>query len=696
LALTSKYKSEFLANMSHELRTPLNSMLILSRQLAENLDNNLTEKQVQFAATIHSSGSDLLSLINDILDLSKIESGMMGLEVVDVSINDITDQLERSFHQLAQDKSLAFNIKVPETLDPNIKTDDTRLQQVLMNLLSNAFKFTDEGEVILNIKQAPADETYHLESLNRAGDVIAFSVTDTGIGIPTEKQRIIFEAFQQADGTTSRKYGGTGLGLSISREIARLLGGEIRVFSRPGEGSTFTFFLPRNYVPAGAAVAAAEKRVRNAKGIQAPAWVPIEMLDDEFSLLNDESMLVRDDRHEIQPGDRVVLIVEDDVNFAGILLDLARDKGFKGLVATTGSMALALARKYKPTAITLDIRLPDRDGWTVLDRLKHDPETSHIPVHIITVEEQRQRALQQGAFTHLQKPVTHDVLGKAFDDIAEFADRRVRKLLVVEDDDVQRMSVVELIGNGDVNTTAVATGEEALSLLQDQRFDCMVLDLKLPDMSGFELIEKLQKELGHRDLPIIIYTGKELTRKEELHLKKVADAIIVKEASSPERLLAETALFLHRVEANLPESKRRMLAEHHRSDPVLAGRKVLVVDDDVRNIFALTSVLESYNMQVVHAENGQEGIELLKSEPGVEAVLMDIMMPEMDGYEAIAAIRQLDQFKQLPIIALTAKAMKADRDHCLEVGASDYISKPLDIDQLLSLLRVWLYAQTEN
>ena len=697
LALTSKYKSEFLANMSHELRTPLNSMLILSRQLAENIENNLTSKQVQFAETIHSSGSDLLSLINDILDLSKIESGMMGIDVADVSIPNIAEQLERSFHQLAHDKNLAFSIEIADSFDHNIRTDDKRLQQVLMNLLSNAFKFTEEGQVVLQIQPAAPDETYHLESLNRAGEVIAFSVTDTGIGIPTEKQRIIFEAFQQADGTTSRKYGGTGLGLSISREIARLLGGEIRVLSRPGEGSTFTFFLPRNYVPAGAAVTPTEKRVRNGKGTQAPARTPFEILDsDDFAFLSDEAVLVQDDRHDVQSGDRVVLIVEDDVNFAGILLDLAREKNFKGLVATTGSMALALARKYKPTAITLDIRLPDRDGWTVLDRLKHDPETSHIPVHIITIEEQRQRALQQGAFTHLQKPVTHEVLGKAFDDISDFAERQVKKLLVVEDDDVQRMSVVELIGNGDVNTTAVATGEEALTLLQDERFDCMVLDLKLPDMSGFELIEKLQRDLNRKDLPIIIYTGKELSRKEELHLKKVADAIIVKEASSPERLLAETALFLHRVEANLPESKRRMLAEHHRSDPVLAGRKVLVVDDDVRNIFALTSVLESYSMQVVHAENGQEGIDLLKSEPGIEAVLMDIMMPEMDGYEAIAAIRQMDEYKQLPIIALTAKAMKADRDHCLEVGASDYISKPLDIDQLLSLLRVWLYQQPEN
>ncbi|HKY30370.1 MAG TPA: response regulator [Pyrinomonadaceae bacterium] len=694
LALTSKYKSEFLANMSHELRTPLNSMLILSRQLSENSESNLTEKQVQFADTIHTSGADLLSLINDILDLSKIESGMMGIEVSDVSIGDVAEQLQRNFHQVAQDKELDFVIEQDENLSPTLRTDDKRLQQILMNLLSNAFKFTEEGKVILRIAAAAADETYHLDSLSRAKNVIAFSVSDTGIGIPSEKQRIIFEAFQQADGTTSRKYGGTGLGLSISREIARMLGGEIRVLSTPGEGSTFTLYLPQEYVPV-KPPSAQPGKVRPAqptKEIEA-AWTPVETFDTASAMLDEPAIL--DDRLEIQPGDPTVLIVEDDLSFARILLDLAQDKGFKGLVATSGTMALALARKYLPTAITLDIRLPDRDGWTVLDRLKHDPETSHIPVHIITVEEQRQRALQQGAFTHLQKPVSHEELGRAFDGIREFAERRIRKLLVVEDDDVQRMSVVELIGNSDVKTTAVATGQEALDLLKDERFDCMVLDLRLPDMSGFELIEKLQTDLGRYDLPIIIYTGKELTRKEEIHLKKVADAIIVKEASSPERLLAETALFLHRVEANLPEPKRRMLEKFHRSDPVLAGRKILIVDDDVRNIFALTSVLEAHSMEVVHAENGQEGIDLLRATPGIEAVLMDIMMPEMDGYEAIAAIRQMEEYKQLPIIALTAKAMKADRDHCLEVGASDYISKPLDVDQLLSLLRVWLYRQDE-
>jgi CheY-like chemotaxis protein len=412
--------------------------------------------------------------------------------------------------------------------------------------------------------------------------------------------------------------------------------------------------------------------------------------------MGEEVSEVGDDRHAIFDGERVVLIVEDDINFASILLDLAREKGFKGLVATRGDAALALARKYRPDAITLDIKLPDRDGWTVLDRLKHDPNTSHIPVHIISGEEQRQRALHLGAITHLQKPVSREDLASAFDNIASFAEKRVRKLLVVEDDDTQRMSIVELIGNGDVVTTAVATGEEALAALREDSFDCMVLDLKLPDMTGFDLIEKLQKELGRADLPIIIYTGKELTSKEETQLRKVADAIIVKEASSPERLLAETALFLHRVEANLPEPKRRILEQLHRRDPVLAGRKVLIVDDDVRNIFALTSALESHNMEVVHAENGQEGINLLKETPGIEVVLMDIMMPGMDGYEAIREIRQLEGFRELPIIALTAKAMKADRDRCIEAGASDYISKPLDIDQLLSLLRVWLYKQDET
>ncbi|HEV2800911.1 MAG TPA: HAMP domain-containing protein [Pyrinomonadaceae bacterium] len=708
LALTSKYKSEFLANMSHELRTPLNSMLILSRQLAENKDDNLTPKQVQFAETIHSSGADLLSLINDILDLSKIESGMMGIDIGDVSFADVSGQLERSFQQVAADKKLDFAIEQSDALPPAMRTDEKRLQQILKNLLSNAFKFTEQGGVTLLIEPATPGQKFYQESLNRAERVVAFCVKDTGIGIAPEKQRIIFEAFQQADGTTSRKYGGTGLGLSISREIARLLGGEIRVQSVPGEGSTFTLYLPLSYAPAptsgnghhaeagtssGAHTSSVAAGTASAPLSDYNAWSSSTIFDMDTALTSASD--IADDRNSIFDGERVVLIVEDDLNFARILLDLAREKNFKGLVATRGDAALALARKYKPDAITLDIKLPDRDGWTVLDRLKHDPNTSHIPVHIISGEEQRQRALHLGAITHLQKPVSREDLASAFDQITAFAERRVRRLLVVEDDDAQRMGIVELIGNGDVTTTAVATGAEALAALQSEPFDCMVVDLKLPDMTGFELIEKIQKDLGRADLPVIVYTGKELTAKEETQLRKVADAIIVKEVSSPERLLAETALFLHRVEANLPEPKRRMLEQLHRRDPVLAGRKVLIVDDDVRNIFALTSALESHNMDVVHAENGQEGIDMLQATPGIEAVLMDIMMPGMDGYEAIRAIREIEQFKNLPIIALTAKAMKADRDRCIEAGASDYISKPLDIDQLLSLLRVWLYHQEE-
>jgi HAMP domain-containing protein/CheY-like chemotaxis protein/signal transduction histidine kinase len=705
LALTSKYKSEFLANMSHELRTPLNSMLILSRQLAENHETTLTPKQVQFAETIHSSGADLLSLINDILDLSKIESGMMTVEVGEVAFEDITAQLSRSFQQVAQDKGLEFSVERAPELPASVQTDEKRLQQILKNLLSNAIKFTESGSVALRVGVEKRTGHFMQEGLNRADTVIAFAVTDTGIGIPADKQRIIFEAFQQADGTTSRKYGGTGLGLSISREIARLLGGEIRVTSAPGEGSTFTLYLPRNYrtpSPSGPAPSrfgdGGAMPGGNGGGGNGGGGLVGAGVEDSVSSFEGvevgESYVVVDDRNSIQPGERVLLVVEDDPGFAQILLDLAHEKGFKGLLATRGDVALALARKYRPDAITLDIKLPDRDGWTVLDRLKHDPDTSHIPVHIISSgDEQRQRAIKMGAFTQLQKPVSREDLASAFDDIAAFVQKGVKRLLVVEDDDAQRMSIVELIGNGDVVTTAVASGGEALAALGGEQFDCMVLDLKLPDMSGFELIERIQNELGQTELPIIIYTGKELTEKEETQLRKVADAIIVKEVSSPERLLAETALFLHRVEANLPEPKRRLLEQMHRRDPVLAGKKVLIVDDDVRNIFALTSALESQNMNVVHAENGREAIELLQKTPGIQAVLMDIMMPGMDGYETTAAIREMPRFKSLPIIALTAKAMKADRDKCIEAGASDYISKPLDIDQLLSLLRVWLYRQ---
>jgi HAMP domain-containing protein/signal transduction histidine kinase/CheY-like chemotaxis protein len=689
LALTSKYKSEFLANMSHELRTPLNSMLILSRQLADNAEGNLDGKQVQFAETIHSSGADLLSLINDILDLSKVESGMLVIEAGDTPFTEIAEQLNRSFHQVAADKGLEFTIDVAANLPPVINTDPKRLQQILKNLLSNAFKFTEKGRVSLGIKVAERRGNYSHEALNRADQVIAFSVTDTGIGIPAEKQRIIFEAFQQADGTTSRKYGGTGLGLSISREIARLLGGEIRVVSAPGEGSTFTLYLPRVYM---ATAPESAKRAVAGDGSVTPGGRRLDTAEPTLSSDDyGEIIEIADDRNDVMPGDRVLLMVEDDALFAQVLLDMARERGFKGVVAAQGGAALRLARRYQPAAITLDIRLPDRDGWTVLDRLKHDPKTSHIPVHVITVDDREVQPLKLGALTYLRKPVTREQLVAAFDRIVEFVERKVKRLLVVEGDDARRSGLVELIGEGDVQTTAVATGEEALAELRDQRFDCMALDLRLPDMSGFDLVEMIQRELRLLDLPIIVYDGKGLSEEEEARLRRSAGAMVVKEAASPERLLAETSLFLHRVEASLPESKREMLEQSLRRDQALEGRRVMIVDDDARNVFALTSALEAYGVEVLHAENGREGIEMLDQNPDVDVVLMDIMMPEMDGYETMLAIRRIERFKDLPIIALTAKAMKADRNKCIEAGASDYIAKPLEMDQLISMLRVWLH-----
>jgi HAMP domain-containing protein/CheY-like chemotaxis protein/signal transduction histidine kinase len=687
LALTSKYKSEFLANMSHELRTPLNSLLILAKLLTDNPEGNLSDKQIDFARTIHSSGQDLLTLINDILDLSKIESGMMTVSLSDFSFKELSDLMERTFRQVANDKALDFNIDLAATLSQSIHTDPTRLQQVLKNLLGNAFKFTEKGGVTLRVENVSGGWTPGHDVLDRAPKVIAFSVSDTGIGIPDEKQRIIFEAFQQADTSTTRKFGGTGLGLSISREIARLLGGEIRVSSESGVGSTFTLYLPQSYVaPTRANVAPPP----SAATIEAPpgAAAPHE----EAGTVTIEEQ-VPDDRNAISEGDRTVLIVEDDVKFARILLDMARDKGFKGIVATSGEGALQLAKRYRPDAITLDIELPDMEGWTVLDRVKHDRATRHIPVHIISAGEESGRGLRLGAFAQVQKPVTKEALDDAFAKIRGFVERPNKTLLVVEDNEQQRNAIVELIGGeGDVEITGAATGEEALQLLRERHFDCMVLDLGLPDMSGFDFIDRMKNELKIADIPIVVYTGRELSRKEETELKRMADAIIVKDVRSPERLLDETALFLHRVEANLPEHKRQILEQLHESDPVLAGKTALVVDDDMRNIYALTSLLERHKMKVLYAESGAEGIEQLKAHAGeIDVVLMDVMMPEMDGYEAMRRIRATEELKNLPIIALTAKAMKGDREKCMEAGASDYITKPIDAQQLVSLLRVWLY-----
>ncbi|HEX6434653.1 MAG TPA: response regulator [Gemmatimonadales bacterium] len=690
LALISKYKSEFLANMSHELRTPLNSLLILSQILSENSDGNLTSKQVGFAQTIHSSGSDLLDLINDILDLSKIESGTMAVDITTVPFAEMRKFVESTFRQVADLKGLQFAVNLEGNLPPAMQTDSKRLQQVLKNLLSNAFKFTERGSVSLRAAVATGGWNPEQEMLNAANTVIAFSVTDTGIGIPKEKHGVIFEAFQQGDGTTSRKYGGTGLGLSISRQITRLLGGEIRIESAPGEGSSFTLYLPLIY-PAQPVETPSDEDGGGSIGTLVESPKPMMTASARVVLAPVVERAISDDRATIDPGDRVLLIAEDDPNFAQILLDLARERGFKGVVAQSADRALALAREYQPTAVTLDLRLPDADGWTILDRLKHDASTRHIPVHIISVEENWQRGLRLGAIDFMTKPATKESLSQALTTLHEFVDRPVKRLLVVEDDHAQQRSIAELIGDGDVVTTAVSTGAEALEALQREAFDCMVLDLGLPDMTGFQLITRVKGEIGLRKLPTIVYTGKQLSKREEAELRRMAESVVIKDAQSPERLLDETALFLHRVTARLPESKRRMLEQLHRTDPVLTGRKALVVDDDVRNIFALTTFLERSEMKVIYAESGRDGIARLQDTPDIDVVLMDVMMPEMDGYETMRAIRDMPGFRNLPIIAVTAKAMKGDREKCIEAGASDYIAKPVDMDQLLSLLRVWLY-----
>ncbi|MBC1238989.1 response regulator [Nostoc sp. 2RC] len=694
LALSSKYKSEFLANMSHELRTPLNSLLILARLLSDNSLNNLTEKQVEYSRTIYSAGTDLLELINDILDLAKIESGTISLEIEQLAFADLQTSVEHTFRQLAENQKLSFAIELDDKLPPVISTDSKRLQQVLKNLLANAFKFTQQGGVKLQISMvevAPGEQP-----------TIAFAVSDTGIGIPPEKQKIIFEAFQQADGTTSRRYGGTGLGLSISRELAQLLGGRIELISQPGAGSTFTLYLPLTRKASTPQIEFEGKpeKPKNVPTKLAPPIPKVLTVESRNTSQGDISPSpkmvssiseIPDDRLTIESGDRVLLIIEDDDKFARILLDMARQQGFKGIVALQSKQGLALAQQFEPNAIMLDIHMPEMDGWTVLDRLKHNPSTRHIPVHILSVDERQQRGLKLGAITYLQKPVSPEALNQVLTDIKSFIERQVKNLLIVEDDSIQAQSIIELIGNSDVQSTAVGTGKEALEILRSQHFDCMVLDLGLPDMTGFTLIEQIKLEPRLVKLPIIIYTGKELSRQEETQLRGLAETIIIKNVRSPERLLDETALFLHRVQANLPAPKRQILEQLHQTDPVLANRKILIVDDDLRNIFAITSFLESYHMEVLFAENGRDGIEKLIANPDINIVLMDIMMPEMDGYETTRAIRQQPQFRSLPIIALTAKAMPGDREKCIEAGASDYITKPVDTEQLLSLLRVWLY-----
>ncbi|MEA2191165.1 MAG: hypothetical protein QOI73_1286, partial [Solirubrobacteraceae bacterium] len=680
LAVSSRYKSEFLANMSHELRTPLNSLLILSKLLAENPDANLTDKQIEFASTIHTAGADLLSLISDILDLSKVEAGKMDVNPGQVEVASICAYVERAFGPVAEQKGLDFQITTAEDTPPAIFTDEQRVQQVLRNLLSNAFKFTESGAVSLELagtaERADSGTPYTLK----------ITVSDTGIGIAEDKLRLIFEAFQQADGTTSRRYGGTGLGLSISREIMRMLGGVIRVRSAPGEGSAFELLLPA-YVeqPVLPDEPASDEPRPVLELVPGPAIAP-EARDDEEALAVQD-----DDRAIVLDGDRVALVIDDDAASATLALDAARSHGFRAVIAPRGNVGLSLAHELVPDVIVLAV--PVRGGAGVLEQLKHHPRTRHIPVHVIAEPGDRHGALSAGAAGFLERPSDAQALAGAFAAAAEFLDRPVRQLLVVDDDEGERRSISELVGAGDdVEVTAVATSEEALEAIAQRRFDCIVLDLKLPKMTGFALLDHLKEDERHRDVPVIIHTGKELTRRDETRLRRYADSIIVKDAGSPERLLSETALFLHRPPSALPADSRRMLEQLHTADSVLQGKRVLIVDDDVRNVFALTSALEARGMLVRFAENGREAIESLDSDAGVDLVLMDVMMPEMDGHETTRALRADGRFRDLPIIALTAKAMKGDREKSIAAGASDYITKPVDIEQLISLMRVWLYG----
>jgi HAMP domain-containing protein/signal transduction histidine kinase/DNA-binding response OmpR family regulator len=679
LALTSKYKSEFLANMSHELRTPLNSILILGQQLTDNPEGNLTPKQVEFARTIHGAGTDLLNLISDILDLSKIESGTVTVEAEEIFFSNLIDMVSRPFRHEADTRQLSFEVHVDSNLGRGIVTDSKRLQQVLKNLLSNAFKFTAQGGVRLNVSAAVGGWSPDHLVLNQAPSVVSFEVSDTGIGIPIEKQKIIFEAFQQADASTSRKYGGTGLGLAISRELSTLLGGEIQLRSTPGVGSAFTLFLPLKYVgPSGHARPPSEPTVAQPVGLlPAAPERPFEHIPD--------------DRLDVQPGDPLLLIVEDDPHYARIMVDLARNKGFKVLLAMRGDDALELAKQYQPTAVSLDVFLPDMLGWNVLSQLKQSPLTRHIPVQIITLDEDRQHGLARGAFSFVVKPATPEGISDALTRIKEFAQPRRRRLLVVEDNKAEQMSIDALLGYDDIEILNASTGAEALSAMRETPCDCVVLDLRLPDMSGFDILDEMRRDTSLADVPVVVFTGKELSSEEDSQLHAMARSIVVKGVESPERLLDETALFLHRVVTELPSDKQRMLELLHSSDEDLVDKTVLLVDDDARNIFALSSVLERRGMKVLTATTGNEALGLLADTSELAIVLMDIMMPEMDGYQTIAKIRENPRYRRLPIIALTAKAMKGDREKCLEAGASDYLAKPVNTDQLLSALRIWLH-----
>ncbi len=686
LELTSKYKSEFLSNMSHELRTPLNSLLILAEHLAANSKSHLDAKEVEFAKLIHVSGNDLLSLINDILDLSKIESGTVSLNLSAVPFAVVHDQIESVFRYVAINKKLDFEVTFANDLPSVIVTDEMRLLQVMKNLLSNAFKFTEKGKVSVRVNRALSGWSVENASLNEADEVFVLTVTDSGIGISADKQRIIFEAFQQGDGGTARKYGGTGLGLSISREIAWLLGGELKlVGSTPQQGSTFALYLPqmRDESGVGEASSASEQKSNeehqpDSGGTGTPDQVlsaaPGSVIAADSDLMEDE---------------RVLLIIENDPKFAKIILDLAGEKGFKGIVATSGLQALELARSHKPDAITLDIHMPDIDGWTILDALKHDPELRHIPVDVITSDDYPLHSLSQGAFRYLTKPVSPLQLATTMDATRTFLDRPVKNLLLVTSDKDEQNQITDLLGDGDITISHAASGKAGLTAIAEKSFDCVLVGKNLGDMSGGEFITDVRKDKSSIEIPVV-FNGTSITDADRDEIEKLGTVSVVRCADSLDHLLDQTSLFLHRVVSRLPEEKRKLLEHYQQSSNILRGKKVLIVDDDKRNIFALTTALEHRGVIVSSAENGRVAINLLSESPDIELVLMDIMMPIMDGYETMREIRKLEMFKNLPIIALTAKAMVGDREKCLEAGASDYLSKPVNIEQLTSLMQVWL------
>ncbi len=685
LEITGKYKSEFLANMSHELRTPLNSILILSQLLSENKNKSLGDKEVEFSKNIYNSGADLLNLINEILDLSKVESGRMELDIVEFQLSEINSEMTSMFSEVAKNKSIDFTIHHNEHELKTLTTDKQRLEQILRNLLSNAFKFTSKGgRVKLSISKAAPDISYKNSKLNSVADIIALSVTDTGIGIREDKLGIVFEAFQQADGSTKRNYGGTGLGLSISRELANALGGEIHVESRERAGSTFTLYLPLKFDASVMTVLERKVEVKTTNH-----ELPMKQTKiDKFPVAEGEA---DDDRYTIHENDKIILIMEDDTDFSRILLDFVRDRNYKGIVAVQGNTGLSYARYYKPDAILLDMKLPVMDGAEVLKHLKNDPDLRHVPVQIISGYDRKKEGMELGAFDFIRKPVEKGDLKNAFDRIEEFVSKKLKKLLIVEDNEKQNKAIRELIGNGDVKTFSAYSGKEAYEMMTKEHCDCIIVDLGLPDMTGFELLEKIKTDEQLNKIPVIVYTGKDLSKDENDRLMKFANTVVLKTADSQERLLDETMLFLHRVESRLPKEKQNIIRKLHKTDEVLKNKNVLVVDDDIRNIYSLTNVLEEEGMHCQTAENGKAALKILKENPAIEIVLMDIMMPEMDGYEATKEIRSISKFNKLPIIALTAKAMKGDREKCLNAGMSDYIAKPVNIEQLLSLMRVWLY-----